>query len=396
MESRIEPRFPTDEAAQVQVVRDNPVTVGCRITDISALGFQLEVTQPLTVGETILVTTQGAHMLAVVRNCTEVDGTFRVGVERADEWVAPTNLGATSLIGRPKLKAPVGSLRSAALYQMFKKESVKTDAAKKHLAKKNAPKKDVAKSDGLEKNVEPKAKPKRGVGAAVTIGITLGALAVAGFAVPWQSWPNLLKLANAKVSQQQPASPAKPSAEASSTDNSSKVPQEQTPVAGVSETAAQQTSSNEAKASQQEAQTTQIKPSDGAKELTAGTIRPVQIATAPAVAAPAAAAPNSALAPQSGVFQQPAKSLSIKASGMSWVTVCADGQKVFSKLFEAGSAEEVKFSKQASLRSGNSGALELSAGTNPIGKMGSWGVVRTLHITPEGFDLGSSAPPACR
>lgn len=79
--------------------------------------------------------------------------------------------------------------------------------------------------------------------------------------------------------------------------------------------------------------------------------------------------------------------ISIKASNISWVTVCADGRKVFERLFEAGTAAEIPFSRQVTLRSGNAGALEIEVAGHAVGPMGPWGAIRMIRATPEGYQF---------
>ena len=87
-----------------------------------------------------------------------------------------------------------------------------------------------------------------------------------------------------------------------------------------------------------------------------------------------------------------AHSISIKASSASWVTACADGVTVFAKLFNSGDVGEVRFSREASLRSGNAAALELVVGKQAIGPMGPWGQVRTIKVTPAGYEFATATP----
>jgi hypothetical protein len=89
-----------------------------------------------------------------------------------------------------------------------------------------------------------------------------------------------------------------------------------------------------------------------------------------------------------------AHSISIKASSASWVTACADGAKVFAKLFNQGDVGEVRFSREATLRSGNAAALELAVGNQSIGPMGQWGQVRTIKVTPAGYEFAAATPTA--
>jgi len=87
-----------------------------------------------------------------------------------------------------------------------------------------------------------------------------------------------------------------------------------------------------------------------------------------------------------------AHSISIKASRASWVRACADGVRVFAKLFNAGDVREVRFSREATLRSGNAAALELLVGKQTIGPRVTWGQFRTIKVTPAGYEFATAAP----
>lgn len=83
----------------------------------------------------------------------------------------------------------------------------------------------------------------------------------------------------------------------------------------------------------------------------------------------------------------PASKISIKATDGSWVTACADGAKVLNTLLTKGYAGEIAFSRQATLRFGNAGAIELAIGNQPAAKLGPSGEVRTVKVTPAGYEL---------
>jgi hypothetical protein len=87
-----------------------------------------------------------------------------------------------------------------------------------------------------------------------------------------------------------------------------------------------------------------------------------------------------------------AHSISIKASSASWVKVCADGVRVLAKQFNTGDVMEVRFSHEATLRSGNAAALELVVGKQVIGPMVTWGKFRTIKVTPDGYEFATAAP----
>jgi hypothetical protein len=73
----------------------------------------------------------------------------------------------------------------------------------------------------------------------------------------------------------------------------------------------------------------------------------------------------------------------ITASDRSWVTACADGNLVFSKLFTAGSKDNVDFTRRAVVRMGNAGPLEILVNGKTMGPLGRPGQVRVIELTPE-------------
>lgn len=79
--------------------------------------------------------------------------------------------------------------------------------------------------------------------------------------------------------------------------------------------------------------------------------------------------------------------LSIRATGLSWVTACADGTKLFERLFQAGDAADISFFETAILRSGNAGGLQLMLGDTPIESMGPWGAIRMIQATPQAYNF---------
>ena len=73
---------------------------------------------------------------------------------------------------------------------------------------------------------------------------------------------------------------------------------------------------------------------------------------------------------------------SIQASDRTWITACADGKVVFSKLFTAGSKDSVDFTNHAVVRMGNAGPVEITVDGKPVGSLGRMGQVRVIQLTP--------------
>jgi hypothetical protein len=73
---------------------------------------------------------------------------------------------------------------------------------------------------------------------------------------------------------------------------------------------------------------------------------------------------------------------SITASDRSWITACADGKAAFSKLFIAGSKDDLVFSERALVRMGSAGSVEIVLNGKPVGSLGNVGQVRVVELTP--------------
>jgi hypothetical protein len=102
------------------MMRDKSRKLACTITDVSAVGFQISVDQPLSQGEFVQVLVDGKSVISVIRSCTGAGSNFVLGLERVDQWASGEGWSASALAGRAKsLKNPVGDLRSAAMQDLF-------------------------------------------------------------------------------------------------------------------------------------------------------------------------------------------------------------------------------------------------------------------------------------
>ena len=323
MELRKEPRFKTDLVARIEVIREKTYIFEGRVANVSALGFQVEMVEPLTVGETIRLTVDGFHMLAQVHHCVRSDAAFKIGVERVDQWDATVGEGAPMspimprplpVLGRPELKNPLGSRRPSAVRAFF---------------------------------AHPRFRGKQTKQQAVFIlaGSVVLAASLAGFA-RWDFLVHRLPSAAVPKPKAEKALPVRPTTRMNAIQQTTDIANLSVPGTGTVPSAQQ----------------------------------------AKAVVPPIST--NSAAGS--------AHSISIKASGASWVTACADGIMVFGKLFNKGDVGEVRFSRLATVRSGNAGALELAIGNQSIGPMGATGEIRTIKATPAGYDFVTTAPsPSC-
>lgn len=87
---------------------------------------------------------------------------------------------------------------------------------------------------------------------------------------------------------------------------------------------------------------------------------------------------------------------SIQASDRNWITACAAGKVVFSKLFTAGSEDSVDFTSQAVVRMGNAGPVELLLNGKSVGSLGQMGQVRVIALTPTASHfLAGGEPDDC-
>ncbi|MEO8053133.1 MAG: DUF4115 domain-containing protein, partial [Acidobacteriota bacterium] len=83
----------------------------------------------------------------------------------------------------------------------------------------------------------------------------------------------------------------------------------------------------------------------------------------------------------------PLSRISIKLTDASWVTACADGARVIDTLLDKGYAGEIPFSRGATIRFGNAGAIELAVGDQPATTVGPSGEARMIKATPAGYKL---------
>lgn len=81
--------------------------------------------------------------------------------------------------------------------------------------------------------------------------------------------------------------------------------------------------------------------------------------------------------PVSGVGKSHA---SIQTNDRSWLTACVDGGLAFSKLFTAGSQEDLEFLDRAVVRMGNAGPVKITLDGKPLGSLGQMGQVRVIEL----------------
>jgi len=343
MESRAEPRFETRSSASVEVVRDKVYTFDTTITEVSGTGLRIEMSQELAVGEDIRLVVNNYLLFARVRRCIPSELGFTIGVERIDDWngppsgsaIASQKTAATSpmkMLGRPKLKNPLDSLHLAAFRTLFTDPRLRTK----------------------------KMKYQAGF-------IAVGCIALAGWAgvgvgVSLHGKPKIAMPAKTESPRQLPEAPklAVPAAPISAADAAPAKPAAPNLVA---------TNIVASKANSPAV----VAPPSPKPHVAEPPSQKAQVVAAPKPTIPAVAAPTSRI--------------SIKANDVSWVTACADGAKVLNTLLTKGYAGGISFSRQATIRFGNAGAIELAVGNQPATKLGQTGEIRAIKATPAGYEL---------
>ncbi|HLK49576.1 MAG TPA: RodZ domain-containing protein [Bryobacteraceae bacterium] len=116
------------------------------------------------------------------------------------------------------------------------------------------------------------------------------------------------------------------------------------------------------------------------------TANPVPAAAARVTAPAAEADPNAAVR------------VEVLAQEASWIWMRADGQFSFSGVLEANQAHTVTANRNVILKLGNAGGVDVRLNGKPIGPLGAKGAVRTIQLTPGGFqivppEVPSPAPP---
>jgi len=81
----------------------------------------------------------------------------------------------------------------------------------------------------------------------------------------------------------------------------------------------------------------------------------------------------------------------VKSNGANWVVACADGKKVFEKLFNTGDTSQIAFSTQALLNAGNAAALDVTLDSRTLGAMGRPGTIHAWRFSGEAYE---DVPPA--
>jgi hypothetical protein len=107
--------------------------------------------------------------------------------------------------------------------------------------------------------------------------------------------------------------------------------------------------------------------------------------------APAAAAPAPAPTPPSPTEI----TISLVATGRSWVTAEVDGRRVIYRLLQPGEREVLRGRQEIRIRTGDAGALRWQIDRGAATAMGKAGEVRTVRVSPAGVSkiLRPARPP---
>ena len=327
MELRAEPRFGTSSSAVLEVVRDKVYTYDATITEVSGLGLRIEMAEALTEGEDIRLLVNDYLLFARVRRCSPSESGFIVGVERIDDWNGPPS--GSALVPQ--------KIASTSPVKMLGRPKLKNPLDNLHRAAFRA-----LFADPRLRTRETKYQ---------AVAIAAGCIALAG----WAGF-------GAGVSLHGKPRVAAPGRTAAA------IPLQVVPkpAANLSPPKA--------------AARTLVASGASSPAVVAPPLQKALIETPPPQKAEVAA-------PAARPIIIRASKITIKASDASWVTACVDGTKALNTLLTKGYAGVVPFSREATLRFGNAGAIELAVGSQSAAKLGPSGEVRTVKVTPAGYEL---------
>jgi hypothetical protein len=329
MELRAEPRFGTRSSAVLEVIRDKVYTYDATITEVSGIGLRIEMAEELTEGEDIRLLVNDYLLFARVRRCIPFESGFTIGLERIDDWNGPRTENAL---------VPLNNTTTI-LAKMLGRPKLKNPLDNLHLAAFRA------------LFADPRLRTRKTKYQAVAI--TAGCIALAGWAAIGVGFSLHGKAQNTPAK----AGSAKP------------LPDVPKSAAIIAPPKAAATNLIAVEASN---------PAVVVPPLPKAPVEQPPVRKAEGVAPPKLAARPTTVR---------ASKISIKASEVSWVTACVDGAKALNTLLAKGYAGEVPFSRQATFRFGNAGAIELAVGNQPATKLGPSGQVRTVKVTPTGYEL---------
>lgn len=290
----------------------------------------MEMAEELTVGENVRLLVNGYHMFAQVRRCVPSESGFIIGVERIDAWNGPPSESALVPL-KTAATSPVKMLGRPKLRNPL--DNLRSAALRTLFA-------------------DPRLRTTQINYQAVFIAA--GCMALAGWAgfgagLSVRRKPRGAAAAARGVAKQLPDA-------SKSAGNAVRPDVAPTKLVG-SAAVSRRIIVPDVQMARVEARPPQK----------AGVVAPPKVAARPAIV--------------------PLSRISIQTTDRSWLTACVDGAKVLDTLLVKGYVGQIPFSRQATLRFGNAGAIELAVGNQPAASLGQLGEVRTIKVTPTGYDL---------
>jgi len=118
---------------------------------------------------------------------------------------------------------------------------------------------------------------------------------------------------------------------------------------------------------------------------------PAPVAVEPPKPEPAASTASPVEAPKPAPELSPATgqpvSVALTANEETWVQVVSDGKRILSNVIPAAGRRVVGANERMRILVGNAGGIEISLNGKPIGPIGPRGQVRTVELTPDGFQI---------
>ena len=85
--------------------------------------------------------------------------------------------------------------------------------------------------------------------------------------------------------------------------------------------------------------------------------------------------------------------LSLSATEKTWLSITADGKKIFSGVLEPSQTKTLAGSDVATMKVGNAGGIEVLWNGKSIGPIGPRGQVREVMFTPDNFEIKQPIKP---
>ena len=107
----------------------------------------------------------------------------------------------------------------------------------------------------------------------------------------------------------------------------------------------------------------------------------------------AAPAPQIALQTVAGVSSDSVNNvvLDVAATEKTWLSITSGGREIFSGVLLPSQSKTLSASDAATMRIGNAAGIEVRLNGKPVGPLGTRGQVRTVHFTPQQFEIVPAA-----